>query len=257
MPAAGAGFAIPYFEGMGSKRPALGGVRGETPAGLARRHRAQFPSPAGAAPCTPSASTAASRSATNRTAATTATTPTSRPPLEIGEGEEIALETRDALDGQITPATTVADFAALDAGAVHPLDRPGVRQGRAARRHARDRVHRHHPAAHRVQRDHAGPRLPARRDDRAVPGALADQGQLGHLGAASRRAHSRRAVHGRLRRRAHRGAARRLDRARAAGDRRAAASRCRPMPPARCRPVPAASPACAPCRRARTAAIST
>ena len=46
------------------------------------------------------------------------------PIAEIGEGEEIALETRDALDGQITPATTVADFPALDAGAVHPLTGP-------------------------------------------------------------------------------------------------------------------------------------
>ena len=43
---------------------------------------------------------------------------------EIGEGEEIALETRDALDGQITPATTVADIATLNAGAVHPLTGP-------------------------------------------------------------------------------------------------------------------------------------
>ena len=43
------------------------------------------------------------------------------PAAEIGEGEEIALETRDALDGQITPATTIADFASLDAGKVHPL----------------------------------------------------------------------------------------------------------------------------------------
>jgi formamidase len=46
------------------------------------------------------------------------------PVIEIGEGEEIALETLDALDGQITPATTVADFATLDAGAVHPLTGP-------------------------------------------------------------------------------------------------------------------------------------
>ena len=44
--------------------------------------------------------------------------------IEIGEGEEIALETLDALDGQITPATTVADFATLDAGVVHPLTGP-------------------------------------------------------------------------------------------------------------------------------------
>jgi formamidase len=46
------------------------------------------------------------------------------PVAEIGEGEEIALETRDALDGQITPRTTVADVATLDAGAVHPLTGP-------------------------------------------------------------------------------------------------------------------------------------
>jgi formamidase len=46
------------------------------------------------------------------------------PVVEIGESEEIALETRDALDGQITPNTTVADFASLNAGAVHPLTGP-------------------------------------------------------------------------------------------------------------------------------------
>jgi formamidase len=46
------------------------------------------------------------------------------PIVEIGEGEEVALETRDALDGQLKPGTTVADFAALDAGAVHPLTGP-------------------------------------------------------------------------------------------------------------------------------------
>src|SRR5580658_4236912 len=46
------------------------------------------------------------------------------PVVEIGEGEEIALETRDALDGQITPNTTVADLAALNAGVVHPLTGP-------------------------------------------------------------------------------------------------------------------------------------
>jgi formamidase len=50
--------------------------------------------------------------------------PAIAPVFEIGEGEEIALETRDALDGQITPATTVADFPALNSGAVHPLTGP-------------------------------------------------------------------------------------------------------------------------------------
>jgi formamidase len=46
------------------------------------------------------------------------------PIVEIAEGEEIALETRDALDGQIGPQTTIADFANLDVGAVHPLTGP-------------------------------------------------------------------------------------------------------------------------------------
>src|ERR1700733_15457756 len=46
------------------------------------------------------------------------------PVFEIGEGEEIALETRDALDGQITPTTTITDFPSINAGAVHPLTGP-------------------------------------------------------------------------------------------------------------------------------------
>ncbi|HEY1932081.1 MAG TPA: acetamidase/formamidase family protein [Acetobacteraceae bacterium] len=46
------------------------------------------------------------------------------PVAEIAEGEEIALETRDALDGQIKPDTTVADFPTFDVGAVHPLTGP-------------------------------------------------------------------------------------------------------------------------------------
>jgi formamidase len=50
--------------------------------------------------------------------------PDIEPVIEIGEGDEVALETRDALDGQITPQTTIADFDALDPGAVHPLTGP-------------------------------------------------------------------------------------------------------------------------------------
>jgi formamidase len=46
------------------------------------------------------------------------------PVAEVGEGEEIALETRDALDGQITPEMTNADLASIEAGAVHPLTGP-------------------------------------------------------------------------------------------------------------------------------------
>ena len=46
------------------------------------------------------------------------------PALEVGEGEEVVLETRDALDGQLKPGATVADFASLRVGAVHPLTGP-------------------------------------------------------------------------------------------------------------------------------------
>ena len=46
------------------------------------------------------------------------------PVLEVAEGEEVALETRDALDGQIGPNATVADLAKVDANLVHPLTGP-------------------------------------------------------------------------------------------------------------------------------------
>src|SRR5947207_6666451 len=50
--------------------------------------------------------------------------PDIEPVAEIGEGEEIALETRDALDGQIRPDMAGADLALIEAGAVHPLTGP-------------------------------------------------------------------------------------------------------------------------------------
>ena len=46
------------------------------------------------------------------------------PVLEVAEGEEVALETRDALDGQLGPDSTVADLASVDANLVHPLTGP-------------------------------------------------------------------------------------------------------------------------------------
>lgn len=53
------------------------------------------------------------------------------PLVEVGEDEEVALETRDALDGQLKPGTTVADFPSLDVGAVHPLTGPVFVKGAA------------------------------------------------------------------------------------------------------------------------------
>src|SRR5204863_2574951 len=50
--------------------------------------------------------------------------PDIEPALEVNEGEEVILETRDALDGQLPPTATVADFATLNTGAIHPLTGP-------------------------------------------------------------------------------------------------------------------------------------
>src|SRR5215470_12146525 len=55
------------------------------------------------------------------------------PVLEVAEGEEVVLETRDALDGQLGPNSTAADFGDMNAGAIHPLTGPvfvkGVKRG--------------------------------------------------------------------------------------------------------------------------------
>jgi formamidase len=55
------------------------------------------------------------------------------PIVEVDEGEELALETRDAGDGYLTPDSTEADFASFDLGAIHPLTGPvhvnGARPG--------------------------------------------------------------------------------------------------------------------------------
>ncbi len=46
------------------------------------------------------------------------------PVLEVDPGEEVALETRDASDGQTRPGTTAADLAGMDSKVGHPLTGP-------------------------------------------------------------------------------------------------------------------------------------
>src|SRR5258708_24044823 len=48
------------------------------------------------------------------------------PVAEVGEGEEIALETRDALDGQIKPGMAAAGLALIEAGGRPPPARPAL-----------------------------------------------------------------------------------------------------------------------------------
>jgi formamidase len=46
------------------------------------------------------------------------------PILEVDVGEEVVLETRDGVDGQLGPAATEADFATFDGNLIHPLTGP-------------------------------------------------------------------------------------------------------------------------------------
>src|SRR2546427_5298571 len=46
------------------------------------------------------------------------------PIVVVEEGEEVVLETRDGVDGQLGPAATEADMAIMQPGAIHPLTGP-------------------------------------------------------------------------------------------------------------------------------------
>ena len=46
------------------------------------------------------------------------------PILEVGENENVIIETRDASDGQVTPDTVAADFERMDQKVSHPLTGP-------------------------------------------------------------------------------------------------------------------------------------
>lgn len=50
--------------------------------------------------------------------------PDIEPILEVEDGAAVEFETRDAIDGQLGPGSTIADIAGMDAGAVHPLTGP-------------------------------------------------------------------------------------------------------------------------------------
>jgi formamidase len=51
------------------------------------------------------------------------------PALEVAPGDTVILETRDAFDGQLTPASTAADVARLNLNVVHPVTGPVFVQG--------------------------------------------------------------------------------------------------------------------------------
>ncbi len=131
------------------------------------------------------------------------------PVLEVNEGEEVVLETRDALDGQLAPSATAASLATMDAGIIHPLTGPvlvkGARPGDLLEVEFIDIL---------PQRTRSPASCPGSAScatcTRTLPRALAHRRRLGHLDGASRRADSRRTVHGRHRGGAIAGAGRRV-----------------------------------------------
>src|SRR5262245_21276877 len=54
------------------------------------------------------------------------------PIVEVDEGEEVVLQTRDGVDGQLGPGASVLSISAMDAGAVHPLTGPVLVKGARA-----------------------------------------------------------------------------------------------------------------------------
>src|SRR5260370_37496605 len=76
---------------------------------------------------------------------------------EVGEGEEIALETRDALDGQIMPGMAGAGLATVEAGAPPPPAPGGFLPGGGAAPHPRKEL------AHNVPPPPALPAVPTAR----------------------------------------------------------------------------------------------
>lgn len=51
------------------------------------------------------------------------------PVIEVDEGAEVTLETRDAFDGQLRPGVTETVFDTIDAGVIHPLTGPVAVKG--------------------------------------------------------------------------------------------------------------------------------
>ena len=51
------------------------------------------------------------------------------PVLRVASGDEVTLQTRDALDGQIGPDSSAGDVAALNIDRVHPLTGPVYVEG--------------------------------------------------------------------------------------------------------------------------------
>ena len=92
------------------------------------------------------------------------------PVLEVAEGEEVVLERRDSVDGQVGPDMSAADLAHLDTGLVHPLTGPVFLKGAEPG----DMLEVEFLDTDGIQRHHSGHGLPPRHHDPAIRRALED-----------------------------------------------------------------------------------
>ena len=94
------------------------------------------------------------------------------PVLTIADGDTVVFETRDVCDNQIGPGSDSSVIARLDWDRVYPLVRAGLRRGRRAGRHARDRDPRPAHQGLGLDGDPARARPAGRRLHRALPARL-------------------------------------------------------------------------------------
>ena len=108
------------------------------------------------------------------------------PALEAEPGEEVELETRDALDGQVTAASSADDLLKVDMSVVHPLTGPVFVKGAEPGDLLEVDIRELKPASLGFHDPDAGLRISARRISRPVHREMEDCRRLGHLGRASR-----------------------------------------------------------------------
>ena len=118
------------------------------------------------------------------------------PVVEVEEGEEVVLETRDASDGQTTWASTIEDMATMDRGAVHPLTGPvyvkGAKPGDLLEIEYLDIL----PQPYGFTRFTPGAWLSQRPVRGDFPRSLGNQGRVGHFAPSARRSDTRWPLHG-------------------------------------------------------------
>ena len=117
------------------------------------------------------------------------------PVLTVADGDTVVFETRDVSDNQIGPDSDCERDRGARLGSRVPAGRPGLRRGRGAGRHARDRDPRRPHQGLGLDGDPARARAAGRRLHRALPAHLRHDARRPHVLPRGHRDPAR-AVHG-------------------------------------------------------------